>query len=253
MRVISSATSGTLVNHQQPKTCRLRNFRASTHSSCWFSRDSTVARNLFSGKPAHRFCSACGSLRPTPSPASRSCGLTARFTPSISANGRPNSRQCGNTAFSINCAQLFCSGNLKSGGSETIKYFAPMRFDQSAQIERGQNSAARFGNRRMLDEQRLPNQIRLLRFGKRPEFLKRQIKVAERLGHQIMIRQEVVDPPKQQPTECGIVEVRVNVGHRSCVDDLFDTLCERGTPAARGSDCRCHKTIARGLKIFRLQ
>ena len=31
-------------NHQQPKTIRLPNFRAATHSSCWFSRASIVTK-----------------------------------------------------------------------------------------------------------------------------------------------------------------------------------------------------------------
>ena len=42
MRVISSISDGLFTNHQQPKTIRLPNFRAATHSSCWFSRASIV-------------------------------------------------------------------------------------------------------------------------------------------------------------------------------------------------------------------
>ena len=46
-----------------------------------------------------------------------------------------------------------------------------------------------------------------------------------------MISQEVVDPPKQQVPERRIVEVRVDVEDRSCRDNFFDALCERGAPA----------------------
>jgi len=48
-RVISSMMLGSLRNHQQPKIIKLPNLRASTHSSCWFSRDRSVTRNLLSG------------------------------------------------------------------------------------------------------------------------------------------------------------------------------------------------------------
>src|SRR5437867_4427854 len=112
---------GILVNHQQPKMCRLRNLRAMTHSSCWFSRARTVAVNLLPGYAAQRFESDVRLLKPRPSPERRSCGFTARFTPGISANGRPNSAQKGMMTFSTTCAGNDGPGYAKSGGNETMQ------------------------------------------------------------------------------------------------------------------------------------
>src|SRR6266404_997906 len=94
--------------HQQRHVCRLRNFLASTHSSCWFSRASAVVRNLFSGCCVQRFCKNVRPLTPTPSPASFNSGFISFFAPVISANGNPNSRQCGSTAFSTSRVDTSC-------------------------------------------------------------------------------------------------------------------------------------------------
>jgi hypothetical protein len=63
---------------------------------------------------------------------------TGSFT--IIAKGRPNSRQWGSTACSINCAQKLLSGNLKLGGSDTIKYCASIFRVQSARKRRTRSS-----------------------------------------------------------------------------------------------------------------
>ena len=88
IRVISSIRLGLFRNHQQPKTIRLPNFRAATHSSCWFSRASIVTKNRFSGNSRQRFTTDCTSDLPTMSPASRSAGFTRSREPIIIANGR---------------------------------------------------------------------------------------------------------------------------------------------------------------------
>ena len=58
---------------------------------------------------------------------------------------------------------------------------------QSQRVQRRQHAAAGLGNRRVLEEQGVPNQLRLGGLGERPEFVMRQLEEPHGFGDQIMI------------------------------------------------------------------
>ena len=96
-------------------------------------------------------------------------------------------------------------------------------------MQRGQDAAARFGDRRPLDEQLLPDVIGLLRPGHFPELLVGQPgrrHDAKDLGDEIVIGDQLVDAPEHQSrgvgpacgvghgrAEAGRIEMRVHIHH----------------------------------------
>ena len=74
----------------------------------------------------------------------------------------------------------------------------------------------------MFEEELFPDQVCLLRFRHGPELLVGDVDVAESLGHEVMVDQEIVDAPEQEILERRVVEVGVNVRDGNGQDDRLD-------------------------------
>src|SRR5207249_9397829 len=64
---------------------------------------------------------------------------------------------------------------------------------------------------------------------------RRQVKMQKGLGDQVMIDQQVIDAPEQQPSECRIVEMSVDVVNRGGSDDRFNLLGQVGLVGVPGA------------------
>ena len=106
---------------------------------------------------------------------------------------------------------------------------------QAQQVKGGQDAPARFRDRRMFDEEGLPNQIRLGGFGEGPEFVVRNLLVAHGLSDEVMIHEQFVEAPEQEFLESRIIEVRMDVRDGSGHHDVFD-LFGKGNPAGFGKN-----------------
>src|SRR5436853_6606836 len=76
----------------------------------------------------------------------------------------------------------------------------------------------------MLNEQFLPDMLRLLLLRHRPKRLIRNITHSNRLSDQIVIREQLIDPPQHEPLEIRGIKMRVQVINRRGRDRLIHPL-----------------------------
>ena len=100
-------------------------------------------------------------------------------------------------------------------------------------VQRREHATTGLGDGRVLDEERVPNHVRLLAFGHGPELVVSQVELPEALRDKVVINQQVINAPQQQLAERGVVEMRVDVIDRRGEDGLFNLGGERG-PAFGG-------------------
>ena len=74
----------------------------------------------------------------------------------------------------------------------------------------------------MLEEKLIPDEICLCGLGQFPEIVVRDAEIPEALGDEVMVDEQIVNSPKQQLAESGIVKMSMDVIDRSLGDDLFD-------------------------------
>ena len=75
---------------------------------------------------------------------------------------------------------------------------------QSERLQDGHHAARGFRNRRVLHEQRAPDDVRLGAPGKREILRGRNTRRAEKLGFQVVIRDQVIDAPEPVFAERGL-------------------------------------------------
>src|SRR5687768_5559165 len=80
----------------------------------------------------------------------------------------------------------------------------------------------------MVDEEGLPDRVRLLRFGHRPELVVGQIELPETLRNQVVVDEQFIDAPEKQLSERRVVEMRMDVVNRSACDDIGDSFAKSG-------------------------
>ena len=125
-------------------------------------------------------------------------------------------------------------------------------FDVDAErVKSRQHAAARFGDGRMFDEKRVPDQVCLLRFGHRPKFFVGDVGLTKRFGDQVMVGEQVVDAPEEKFAERGRAQMGVNVVNRSLFDDLLDFVGERWHGATVGEKAPSSSSMLQ--RNFKLQ
>ena len=89
-------------------------------------------------------------------------------------------------------------------------------------MEDGDYSARGFRNGGVIEEQGLPDQVRLREFRQREIFGRGDAGGAEEFGFEIVVRDQLIDTPEANGPEGGHKEVRVYVDKRDGVEFLLD-------------------------------
>jgi hypothetical protein len=71
----------------------------------------------------------------------------------------------------------------------------------------------------VLNEEVIPYKVGLFGFGEFPERFIRGIGVPEYLGDEIVIGEEIVNSVEEKGSECGIIQMSMNIKHRGIADD----------------------------------
>ncbi len=80
----------------------------------------------------------------------------------------------------------------------------------------------------MIDKQRLPDGVGLLHFGHRPELVVGQVELPETLGDEVVVDEQLIDPPEQQFAKRRVVKMRMNIVDRRAMDDVGDRFTKGG-------------------------
>src|SRR6266849_10865696 len=84
---------------------------------------------------------------------------------------------------------------------------------QAKSAQNRDNTAGGFGNRAVFEEQRLPDSIGALGFRKPPVFFGSENRAAKELRFQIVIGQELVNPPQPKFAERWRKQVGANINN----------------------------------------
>ena len=81
-------------------------------------------------------------------------------------------------------------------------------------VKNGNDTASSFRERRILDKERLPNEVCPLYLSHSPKTCGQEISRTESLGDEIVISQQVINTVEKQPVKLGRKDVCVNINYR---------------------------------------